>query len=163
MHPRHFWSSRIGRIGIVDNQGKALSPRRFARPSQRRREVLPVAGVDDRNLALLRKPRRAELKRYGSYSRLSAALRLFLGFGDADTDRPALVLAFFQQSVGYLDRLQAHFRGQVAHRGRIITFIPRHRVTVSIGSSCAARLSALFRAACGADREPPASLKRFLL
>src|SRR6516162_9100761 len=113
MHPRHFWSRRIGRIGIVDNQGKALSPRRSARPSQRRREVLPVAGVDDRNLALLRKPRRAELKRYGSYSRLSAALRLFLGFGDADTDRPALVLAFFQQSVGYLDRLQAHFRGRL--------------------------------------------------
>jgi hypothetical protein len=53
-------------------------------------------------------------------------LRPLLGLGDSDSDRFALFISLGQQSIGYLDRFEAHLQGKIARRARVIGLIPGH-------------------------------------
>src|SRR5271155_1871320 len=65
---------------------------------------------------------------------LSAPLGPLLGLSDRDADRPALIIALFEQGVGNLDRLQSNFGRQVPRRFRVVSLIPRHRGVPSLTS-----------------------------
>src|SRR5215469_14849220 len=51
----------------------------------------------------------------------------FSGLCDSDANRHALLVTFFEQHVGDLDRLESYLQGQIPHGSRVIRLVPRHR------------------------------------